>query len=147
MFLSLLSFFRTPPVEPDHGSAGGSESGASVIESVGGLEQASISGRSSAYEIGTASGRTPAREMSEEAMQFDFAESGASGTNHENYSLKLHTLRLKILEQLLGYVPQMRDIGGVSIILYQSWNVNVLLHFLNFLFFVRFVPFLSCKLS
>ena len=118
-------------MEPDQGSAGGSESGASVIESindasgVGGLEQvSSISGRSSAYETTTAaSGRTPAREMSEEAMQFDLADGGSGGvgpaaapnaSGPESYGQKLHQLRLRILDQLLGYVPQMRDIGGVS---------------------------------
>lgn len=53
--------------------------------------------------------------MSEEAMQFDLAAEGSAigGSSHENYSQKLHQLRLRVLDQLLGYVPQMRNIGGV----------------------------------
>ena len=109
------SALRTPPAEQDQGSGAGSESGASVVESIG--VEHSMSGRSSAYggDGGKASGGSAAAA----------AANAASGANEdkdkeesefESTNAKLHALRLLILDQLLSYTPRIREVGGVRCI-------------------------------
>ena len=119
------SALRTPPAEQDQGSAGGSESGASVIESIAGEQ--TISGRSSAYEADTGSSSTAERRAPSASNASNAAATagtvvGASTATadeegeFESNNAKLHALRLMILDQLLSYTPRLRNVGGVRCI-------------------------------
>ena len=103
----------TPPAdiaEPLHvhhdqgpGSGAGSESGASVNESIVGEQ--TISGRSSAYEAETGSHVTSAKSTAVEAQ-------GHEATEWEATNAKLHSLRLSLLNQLVTFMPGLREVGG-----------------------------------
>ena len=98
------SALRTPPADAEPiepGSGGGSESGASVNESIVGEQ--TISGRSSAYEAetGTVTSRpSQSLPLSSEASEWE-------ATN-----AKLHSLRLSLLNQLVTFMPSLREVGG-----------------------------------
>eukprot|EP00095_Tigriopus_kingsejongensis_P009320 maker-scaffold486_size158769-snap-gene-0.26 protein:Tk09320 transcript:maker-scaffold486_size158769-snap-gene-0.26-mRNA-1 annotation:"e3 ubiquitin-protein ligase ubr4" len=101
---------RTPP--QDH--EGGSESGASAIESIGG-ESGQASARFGSDQSSSNQGDRGTRDerrAREEA-------SGSSATileedlEWERNNARLHSLRLMILDHLLTYVPKLGDIGGV----------------------------------
>ena len=112
------SALRTPPAEQDQGSAAGSESGASVVESIG--VEHSVSGRSSAYEgdgSGKASGSAAASVKAAPGGGGAAASALAEEESEfESTNAKLHALRLLILDQLLSYTPRLRDVGGVRCI-------------------------------
>ncbi len=94
------------------GSGGGSESGGSVIESIAG--EHTLSSQTSAYEMETTIGR-------DAAAREDLIEGPADVTfnvpdeeeDSEKSQFKMHSLRLHILKELLGYVPKLKDVGGV----------------------------------
>ncbi|XP_050389975.2 E3 ubiquitin-protein ligase UBR4 [Patella vulgata] len=104
------SNLRTSPAE--HGGSAGSESGGSAVDSI------SVSGRSSAYGYNTHT--TGARSETSSV-------GGPSGSLHHEGDLseadtdydtncRLHALRLQLLERLLQYLPDIRDVGGVRAI-------------------------------
>jgi E3 ubiquitin-protein ligase UBR4 len=112
------SALRSPPAEPDQGSGAGSESGASVIESIAGEQ--TISGRSSAYEADAGAGGISGDGRKVAAVGAVPGSSGGSFNlqteeecEFESNNIKLHALRLMILDQLLSYTPKLRDVGGV----------------------------------
>ena len=112
------SALRTPPAEQDQGSGAGSESGASVVESIG--VEHSMSGRSSAYE-GDGGGKASGSASAAAANAASGAAAAAGGppeeeSEFESTNAKLHVLRLLILDQLLSYTPRIREVGGVRCI-------------------------------
>ncbi|CAB4062605.1 UBR4 [Lepeophtheirus salmonis] len=106
------STLRTPPIEidPDNGpgSGAGSESGASAVESIIG----DPSGRSSAYEGEGINAKTELANNIE--------------VEWESNNAKLHSLRVTLLDHLLGYLPNLRDIGGVRCIPCKNARENAL---------------------
>ncbi|XP_067662559.1 E3 ubiquitin-protein ligase UBR4-like [Haliotis asinina] len=107
------STLRTSPAEQP-GSAG-SESGGSAVDSI------SVSGRSSAYGYSAPEGGATARS------ETSSVGGGPSGSMHHEVdvmetdadydaSCRLHSLRLQLLERLLQYLPEIRDVGGVRAI-------------------------------
>ena len=109
------SALRTPPVEAEPlqpGSGAGSESGASVNESIVG--ETTISGRSSAYEAET--GACPTTS-SGRLLALEGCVPGGSMMNpveneFEATNVKLHALRLSLLDQLVNFLPSLREVGG-----------------------------------
>ncbi|XP_077863344.1 E3 ubiquitin-protein ligase UBR4-like, partial [Saccoglossus kowalevskii] len=112
------STLRTSPAE--QGGSAGSESGGSVVDSG---EHESVSGRSSAYGDAipeapvtgpgsiASSGGMPSTSMGHTEI-CDMSETD----NDIDTSYRLHTLRLMLLEKLLQYLPELRDVGGVRAI-------------------------------
>ncbi|CAH0559665.1 unnamed protein product [Brassicogethes aeneus] len=113
------STLRTSPAEQG-GSAAGSESGGSGVESMTGEQNAS--GRSSAYgdnihEAIAMASRSDAGSLANaggaadtEAQQHDDAEMEAENGG------RLHVLRLQLLERLVEYLPNLRKVGGIRVI-------------------------------
>ncbi len=117
------SALRTPPAEAvgdgGPGSGAGSESGASANESIVGEQ--TISGRSSAYgEGGAASSTTSTSGVPR------LPTAGTSGNQEisewEVTNAKLHSLRLILLDQLVTFMPGLRNIGGVRCVPYMQVN-------------------------
>ncbi len=105
-----------PEQDQEGGSGGGSESGTSVIESLGGEQ--TISGHSSGYEVDTLRGGGGGSGVNigegagtGNATDTNFTDEAEEGgaTN----LLRLHALRLLMLEELLKHFPRLRDVGGV----------------------------------
>ncbi|XP_008200345.2 E3 ubiquitin-protein ligase UBR4 isoform X1 [Tribolium castaneum] len=104
------STLRTSPAEQG-GSAAGSESGGSGVESITG--EHNVSGRSSAYGDNQEAPRNDSNvvvlnNQSENLPDIDESDS-------ENSS-RLHVLRLQLLERLTEYLPKLRNVDGVRAI-------------------------------
>lgn len=101
-------------VEPDPSSAAGSESGASVIESLGGEQ--TLSSQTSAYDM-----EVPLREASSSSRDHLGGAPGEDATfvipadedESDTGQLRMHGLRLQVLDHLLVYLPRLRGAGGV----------------------------------
>lgn len=105
------SNLRASPAE--HAGSAGSESGGSVVESLGG--EHNVSGRSSAYgDTGHETGSAGLREgaaalpatLQGELVEEELPEGGVG----------LHTLRLALLDSLVQRVPSLSSVGGVTTI-------------------------------
>ncbi|XP_052722001.1 E3 ubiquitin-protein ligase UBR4-like isoform X2 [Crassostrea angulata] len=110
------STLRTSPAE--HAGSAGSESGGSAIESI-------VSGRSSAYGDRDRESNTfgPRSETSSLGMPSGSLHHEVDCTDVDadyDASVRLHSLRLMILERLLQYLPEMRNVGGVRVIPYMQ---------------------------
>ncbi len=105
--------------DQDAGSAAGSESGGSAVESLAGEQ--TLSSQASAYEVETPVGvsREPSSRDLEGASNVTFSVP-EEDNEMENSQLKMHSLRLLILDQLLSYVPRLREVGGVRCIPYMQ---------------------------
>ena len=103
------STLRTPPVEAEPeapGSGAGSESGASVNESIVGEQ--TISGRSSAYESEVTGDKNSAiLPSSRPSVQAENETSEWEATN-----AKLHSLRMGLLNRLIELLPELRTVSG-----------------------------------
>ncbi|XP_041369615.1 E3 ubiquitin-protein ligase UBR4-like [Gigantopelta aegis] len=110
------STLRTSPAEQG-GSERGSESGGSAVDSI------SVSGRSSAYGYSVQEGGTAGARSETSSV------GGPSGSMHHEVDhevlqsdadyealCRLHHLRLQLLERLLQFLPEIRNIGGVRAI-------------------------------
>ncbi|XP_059140958.1 E3 ubiquitin-protein ligase UBR4-like isoform X2 [Physella acuta] len=105
------STLRTSPAEQGGGSGAGSESGGSAVDSI-----SATSGRSSSYGFhATESLQTGAKS---DASSYG-AASGYLAPNVDNTqpdtdtTQRLHSLRLRFLETLLNYFPEVQKVGGV----------------------------------
>ncbi|XP_062622353.1 E3 ubiquitin-protein ligase UBR4-like, partial [Saccostrea cucullata] len=110
------STLRTSPAE--HAGSAGSESGGSAIESI-------VSGRSSAYGDRDRESNTfgPRSETSSVGIPSGSLQQEVDGTDVDadyDASVRLHNLRLMIMERLLQYLPEMRNVGGVRVIPYMQ---------------------------
>ncbi|XP_064650064.1 E3 ubiquitin-protein ligase UBR4-like isoform X3 [Lineus longissimus] len=116
------STLRTSPAE--HGGSAGSESGGSAIDSISGEQN--VSGRSSAYgdvapeDVMSRGARseTSSVGMPSSTMQHDM-EGTDIDTDYDT-TCRLHNLRLRLLERLLQYMPDVREVGGVRAIPYMQ---------------------------
>ncbi|XP_033643062.1 E3 ubiquitin-protein ligase UBR4-like [Asterias rubens] len=116
------STLRTSPAE--HAGSGGSESGGSAVDSITG--EHSASGRSSAYGDGVhepiatrpdsaeSSGGHPSNSLGHPIDGSDIPD-GETETERDHVH-RMHTLRLLLLNRLLQYLPELRDVGGVRAI-------------------------------
>jgi E3 ubiquitin-protein ligase UBR4 len=111
------STLRTSPAEPagSGGSAGGSESGGSVAESICGT-----SGRSSTYGGEGMQPSTPPRASDMNNPAANLQEGAPSNEpedlNDRETALKLHTLRLLILNRLIGNFKALDNVSGAQAI-------------------------------
>ncbi|XP_054271979.1 E3 ubiquitin-protein ligase UBR4-like isoform X4 [Macrosteles quadrilineatus] len=111
------STLRTSPAEQ-----GGSESGGSGVDSITGEHNYSMSGRSSAYGDNIQENLVGARsETSSLGAPAGFQNQEPDGTEVEaevetEGGIKLHDLRLSILEKLIQFVPKLTEVGGVRAI-------------------------------
>ncbi|XP_069695727.1 E3 ubiquitin-protein ligase UBR4 isoform X2 [Periplaneta americana] len=114
------STLRTSPAE--QGGSAGSESGGSGVDSITG--EHNVSGRSSAYGDNMQEPLVGARsETSSLGAPAGFQTQDPDGLEPEpeqepdtENSSKLHALRLVMLERLMQYVPQLKEVGGVRAI-------------------------------
>ncbi|CAL1532573.1 unnamed protein product [Lymnaea stagnalis] len=112
------STLRTSPAEQGGGSGAGSESGGSAVDSI-----SATSGRSSSYGFHTTESNQPGRRS--EVGSFA-ASAGYSAPNVDNSepdtdtTQRLHILRLKFLETLLNYFPEVQKVGGVRSVPYMQ---------------------------
>ncbi|XP_066993474.2 E3 ubiquitin-protein ligase UBR4 [Anabrus simplex] len=114
------STLRTSPAE--QGGSAGSESGGSGVDSITG--EHNVSGRSSAYGDNIQEPLAGARsETSSLGAPAGFQAQDPDGLEAEQEpepdtesSSKLHALRLAMLERLMQFVPQLKDVGGVRAI-------------------------------
>ncbi|RZB39229.1 zf-UBR domain containing protein [Asbolus verrucosus] len=115
------STLRTSPAEQG-GSAAGSESGGSGVESITG--EHNVSGRSSAYgdnvpeslPMVSRSDASSATNPNFQGAETDnLAPEADVETDSENSS-RLHVLRLQLLERLTEYLPKLRNVDGVRAI-------------------------------
>ncbi|XP_074655636.1 E3 ubiquitin-protein ligase UBR4-like [Tubulanus polymorphus] len=114
------STLRTSPAE--HGGSAGSESGGSAIDSISGEQN--VSGRSSAYgdaipESATTGARSETSSIGIPMGSMHHEEGLDTDADYDK-SIKLHDLRLRLLERLLEYLPEVRDVGGVRAIPYMQ---------------------------
>lgn len=115
------STLRTSPAE--HAGSAESESGASGVDSITG--EHSMSGRSSAYGDVQDQGSGRPEGVSDRGVG---GESGMTAgdsqemLNSEDTSSihRMHLLRLLLLERLLEYMPELRQVGGVRAIPYMQ---------------------------
>ena len=85
-----------------------------------------MSGRSSAYgdnapESTTMGGRSETSSVGlPSASMHQEVEGEGEGSDHTEIdaanSLQLHSLRLKLLERMIQYLPELKDVGGVRAI-------------------------------
>lgn len=80
-----------------------------------------VSGRSSAYEDvpGEATANDTRLDLLEQqrlSLPRDFSGLEHSETDIESSNHQLHSLRIRILEQLISYLPRLRTINGVRAI-------------------------------
>ncbi|KAG5896473.1 hypothetical protein JTB14_005854 [Gonioctena quinquepunctata] len=114
------STLRTSPAEQG-GSAAGSESGGSGVESITG--EHNVSGRSSAYgdnmqEVINLVSRSDTSSIANTAggaVEQDNVQHEEVEAETENSS-RLHVLRLQLLERLIEYLPKLRNVDGVRAI-------------------------------
>ncbi|XP_022084216.1 E3 ubiquitin-protein ligase UBR4-like isoform X1 [Acanthaster planci] len=116
------STLRTSPAE--HAGSGGSESGGSAVDSITG--EHSASGRSSAYGDGVhepiatrpdsaESSGHPGNALGNPLMDGVEMPEGETETERD-HGQRMHALRLMLLDRLLQYLPELRDVGGVRAI-------------------------------
>ena len=107
------------------GSGAGSESGASVVESIG-VERSMSKILPEKAHFGSAAAATASASSAA-------ASAAADESEFESMNAKLHALRLMILDQLLAYTPRIREAIVVqlvrSILVHsrigiQSWSVT-----------------------
>jgi E3 ubiquitin-protein ligase UBR4 len=115
------STLRTSPAEQG-GSAAGSESGGSGVESITG--EHNVSGRSSAY----GDNMPETMPIVSRSDTSSVANPPFQGTDNDNLppevdvetdsenSSRLHVLRLQLLERLTEYLPKLRNVDGVRAI-------------------------------
>ncbi|XP_052093919.1 E3 ubiquitin-protein ligase UBR4-like [Mytilus californianus] len=107
------STLRTSPAE--QAGSGGSESGGSAPESISGDQN--VSGRSSVY--GDKDRETGGRS---ETSSLGLPSTSLQQDTDADYDAtqRLHSLRLILLERLLHYLPEIREVGGVRAIPYMQ---------------------------
>lgn len=111
------STLRTSPAE--QGGSAGSESGGSGVDSI--MGEHNVSGRSSAYgdtvpESTTTGARSETSSVGVPSTSLPQEGEGLELEADVDTSFRLHTLRLILLEKLLQYLPELREVGGVRAI-------------------------------
>ncbi|XP_043220427.1 E3 ubiquitin-protein ligase UBR4-like isoform X2 [Amphibalanus amphitrite] len=107
------STLRTSPAE--QAGSGGSESGASVVDSIAGEH---MSGRSSTYGDGAHESAAGARSETSSVGVPGHYQPAEADEPETDTSARLHALRLSLTERLLEWLPQVRRVGGVRAIPY-----------------------------
>ncbi|XP_013777424.1 E3 ubiquitin-protein ligase UBR4-like isoform X2 [Limulus polyphemus] len=115
------STLRTSPAE--QGGSAGSESGGSGVDSITG--EHNVSGRSSAYgdnvhESTTTGARSETSSVGVPSTSMPHEAEGLELETDVDTSYRLHSLRLILLEKLLQYLPELRDVAGVRAIPYSQ---------------------------
>lgn len=100
----------SPVVNEPIPDGGGSESGASGVESI--IGEHNVSGRSSAYgdESSVNASKLQVREIAEHGLDTNESE------HFSTINQKLHNIRLYLLEKLVGNLSEIRGIGGIHCI-------------------------------